>query len=82
MSAALEVTTYKRKCNNIPVLCRKLQAHMELVFKHFAVKAADRKKTCQSTVEVQKLLGLTLHTSEGTHQKIERSDASTKTSSK
>jgi hypothetical protein len=42
MSAMLEVTAYERKCHNVAVLSRKLQAHVKLIFKNFVVEAESK----------------------------------------
>ena len=38
MSTMLKVTANERKRNNISILSRKLQAHMELIFKYLVVE--------------------------------------------
>jgi hypothetical protein len=42
VGAALEVPADQRECNNVPILCRELQAHVELVFKYFTVEAVEQ----------------------------------------
>lgn len=48
MGAALEVTTNQRECNNVTVLSWEFKTHVELVFKHFAVKAGQQNKITDS----------------------------------
>jgi hypothetical protein len=45
MGAALEVATYQRKGNNVSILSRKFQTHMELIFKYLVVKADMQTET-------------------------------------
>jgi hypothetical protein len=38
MGATLKVTTYQRKGHNVTILSRKLQTHVELIFKYLVVE--------------------------------------------
>lgn len=44
MGAALKVPANQWKCHYEPVLGRELQAHVELVFKYFAIEAVEKSK--------------------------------------
>jgi hypothetical protein len=50
MGAALEVATYQRKGNNVTILRREFQTHVELIFKYLAVKADMRTETNSNAI--------------------------------
>jgi hypothetical protein len=44
MSATLKVATYQRKGHNVTILSRKLQTHVELIFKYLVVKTDNENR--------------------------------------
>jgi hypothetical protein len=42
MRAALKVATYQRKGNNVTILSRKFQTHVELIFKYLVIEADEK----------------------------------------